>query len=91
MIDMKIKTILGVALVAGSFASCSVEDNESASAKIKEDYTREFIKQFGTIDRNQDWSVVEQKSVTVDLAQPAHVKIYEKQGGNSVLLLTTRM
>ncbi len=77
---MKIKTILGVALVAGSFASCSVEDNESASAKIKEDYTREFIKQFGTIDRNQDWSVVEQKSVTVDLAQPAHVKIYEKQG-----------
>ncbi len=78
---MKIKTILGVALVAGSFASCSVEDNESASAKIKEDYTREFIKQFGTIDRNQDWSVVEQKSVTVDLAQPAHVKIYEKQGG----------
>ncbi len=81
MIDMKLKTILGVALVAGSLASCSVEDNESAASKVKEDYTREFIKQFGTIDRNQDWSVVEQKSVTVDLTQPAHVKIYEKQGG----------
>lgn len=81
MIDMKLKTILGVALVAGSFASCSVEDNESATSKVKEDYTREFIKQFGTIDRNQDWSVVEQKSVTVDLPKASHVKIYEKQGG----------
>lgn len=81
MLDMKLKTILGVALVAGSFASCSVEDNESAASKVKEDYTREFIKQFGTIDRNQDWSVVEQKSVTMDLAQPSHVKIYEKQRG----------
>ncbi len=81
MLDMKLKTILGVALVAGSFASCSVEDNESATSKVKEDYTREFIKQFGTIDRNQDWSVVEQKTVTMDLPKASHVKIYEKQGG----------
>lgn len=81
MIDMKIKTLLGVALVAGTLASCSVEDNESAASKVKEDYTREFIKQFGTINPNQDWSVVEQKNVIVDLPTASHVKIYEKQGG----------
>ncbi len=77
---MKIKTILGVALAAGTLASCSVEDNESTGAKVNEEYTREFIKQFGTIDPNQDWSVAEQKSVTIDVASPSHVKIFEKQG-----------
>ena len=81
---MKIKTFLGIALAAGSLVSCSVEDNSSETSKIMEDYTRNFIKQFGTIDQNQDWSVVEQKNVTVDLASPSHVKIYEKQGGISL-------
>ncbi len=77
---MKIKTILGVVLAAGTIVSCSVEDNESTASKVKEDYTREFIKQFGTIDPNQDWSVVEQKSVSVDLPKSSHVMIFEKQG-----------
>ena len=79
MIDMKLKTVLGVAIAAGSLASCSVED--SVEAPAKEAYTRDFIKQFGAIDKNQDWSVVEHKNITVDLAEPAHVKIYAKQSG----------
>ncbi len=78
---MRIKTIiLGIALAAGSFASCSVEDNESTAESVKENYTREFIKQFGIINPNQDWSVVEQKSVTVALPKAAHVQVFEKQG-----------
>ena len=77
---MKIKTILGIALAAGSLASCSVDDNESVTDSVKENYTREFIKQFGTINPNQDWSVVEQKSVTVNLPKASHVQIFEKQG-----------
>ncbi len=81
MANMKLKTILGVALAAGALASCQVDDNESASSKVNEEYTRQFIKEFGTINPNQDWSVAEQKSVTVSLATPSHVKIYEKQGG----------
>ncbi len=80
MIDMKLKTILGVALAAGSLASCSVEDNETTASQVKEEYTRQFIKEFGTINPNQDWSVVEQKSITVNLPAASHVKIYEKQG-----------
>ncbi len=81
MIDMKIKTFLGIALAAGSLVSCSVEDSTSEASKINEDYTRNFIKQFGTINPNQDWSVVEQKSVSVDLPKASHVQIFEKQGG----------
>ena len=77
---MKIKTILGIALAAGSLASCSVDDNENVTDSVKENYTREFIKQFGTINPNQDWSVVEQKSVTVNLPKASHVQIFEKQG-----------
>ncbi len=77
---MKIKTILGIALAVGSLASCSVEDNESSADSVKENYTREFIKQFGTINPNQDWSVAEQKSITVDLPKASHVQIFEKQG-----------
>ncbi len=80
MIDMKLKTILGVALAAGSLASCSVEDNETTASQVKEEYTRQFIKEFGTINPNQDWSVVEQKSITVNLPAASHVKVYEKQG-----------
>ena len=77
---MKIKTILGIALAAGSLASCSVEDTDTAADKVNETYTREFIKLFGAINPNQDWSVVEQKSVTVDLPKASHVQIFEKQG-----------
>ncbi len=77
---MKIKTILGIALAAGSLASCSVEDTDTAADKVNETYTREFVKLFGTINPNQDWSVVEQKSVTVNLPKASHVQIFEKQG-----------
>ncbi len=78
---MKFKIFLGIALAAGCMVSCSVEDNDSEASKVKEDYTREFIKKFGTIAPNQDWSVIEQKSVTVDLPKPSHVQIFEMQGG----------
>lgn len=33
---MKIKTILGIALAAGSLASCSVEDTDTAADKVNE-------------------------------------------------------
>ena len=78
---MKIKTIFGLTLAAASLAACSVEDQDDSTAKVKEDYTRGFVKEFGTINANQDWSVVEQKQVTVKTATASDVKIYEKQAG----------
>lgn len=64
--------------MAGTCASCSVEEQELPAEEL---YTREFYKTFGTFSQNQDWSVVEQKSVTINTATPANVEIFEKQAG----------
>ncbi len=73
-----IKAILGVALLSGGLASCSVEQQELPAEEL---YTRQFIKEFGLFDKNQTWNVVEQKSLTFDVTAPTHVKVYEQQGG----------
>ena len=72
------KTLLALVLLAGGLASCSVEEQEIPA---EEQYAREFYKNFGVFDKNQDWSVVEQKSITVSCAAPTHVKVYEEQDG----------
>lgn len=76
---MSFKTILGLAITAGALASCSVEDAENAQVPASETYTRNFIKMFGTINPNQDWNVVTQKSITVNTDSPVDVLVYEKQ------------
>lgn len=78
MKPMNIKAILGLALLAGGLASCSVEEQEIPASEL---YAREFYKKFGVFDKNQDWSVVEQKSITVSCVAPTHVKVYEEQDG----------
>jgi hypothetical protein len=78
---MKIKTIFGLTLATVSLAACSVEEQTDSKTQLTEDYTREFIKEFGTINPNQDWNVVEQKSVTVSSSSPVDVLIYEQQDG----------
>ena len=74
---MNIKTLFGLTIAASAMASCSVEEQELPAEEL---YTREFYKAFGTVDKNQDWNVVEQKSITVSTAKAAHVKVYELQG-----------
>ena len=64
---MNLKTLLGLTLVAGAMASCSLEEQEIPAEEL---YTREFYKNFGVFDKNHDWSVVEQKSITVSCAAP---------------------
>lgn len=78
---MKIKTIIGLTLAGVCLAACSVEEQDDSAAIVKENYTREFIKEFGTINPNQDWNVVEQKNVTINTTSPVDVIIYEKQDG----------
>ncbi len=75
---MNKKTIFALLLAAGGLVSCSVEDQVIPAS---EQYAREFYKKFGEFDKNQDWSVVEQKSITVSCAAPTHVKVYEEQDG----------
>ncbi len=78
---MKIKTILGVALAAGTLVSCSVEDDNTTQTPASETYARDFIKTFGAINAKQNWNMVEQKSINIDVDVPTQVKVYELQGG----------
>ncbi len=75
---MNIKAILGLALVAGGLASCSLEEQEIPAEEL---YTREFYKTFGLNASNEGMNVVEEKSVTMNCSKPTHVKIYELQDG----------
>ncbi len=75
---MNIKAILGLALVAGSFASCSVDQQELPSEEL---YARNFYKTFGVNFSSEGFNVVEQKSVKLNCSKPTHVQIYEKQAG----------
>ena len=78
---MKIKTILGVALAAGTLVSCSVEDDNNTQTPASETYARDFIKTFGAINAKQNWNMIEQKSINIDVDVPTQVKVYELQGG----------
>ncbi len=75
---MKLKTILSVALAAGSLASCSVDEQQLTA---EEQYAREFYKNFGVNFSTEGFNVVEQKSVKLNCSKPTHVQIYEKQAG----------
>ncbi len=75
---MKLKTILSVALAAGSLASCSVDEQQLTA---EEQYAREFYKNFGVNLSTEGFNVVEQKSVKLNCSKPTHVQIYEKQAG----------
>ena len=81
MNKMNLKTIFALSVASVSFAACGVDEDAAKSVPVQETYTRDFIKAFGTINPNQDWNVVEQKSVTINTSSPVDVLIYEKQGG----------
>lgn len=65
-------------LGAVAFASCSQDD---AVITAEENYTRDFIKEFGVIDSQQDWNTVGRRSVTVK-GSASDVEIYAKMDGN---------
>ncbi len=75
---MNLKTLLGLTLVAGAMASCSLDEQEIPASEL---YAREFYKTFGLNVSEEGMNVVEQKSVTMSCSKPTHVKIYELQNG----------
>lgn len=67
-----------VAMAISTTTSCS---NEPYVITAEEEYTRNFIKTFGIIDPNQDWSLAQSSDVTVKVGDiPSHVKAYMKVG-----------
>lgn len=59
--------------------SCTLESYETP---VEETYTREFIKEFGLIDSNQDWNMATRQSVTVNTAKSSQVKIFAVDNGS---------
>lgn len=76
---MKIKHLIlltTTAVAASSLSSCK---EEPYIITAEEEYTRNFIKEFGLIDPKQDWNLAEGSTVTVKVGStPAEVKAYMK-------------
>lgn len=76
---MKIKHLIlltTTAVAASSLSSCK---EEPYIITAEEEYTRNFIKEFGLIDPKQDWNLAEGSNVTVKVGStPAEVKAYMK-------------
>ena len=67
----------------GLLVSCTDEVPEVPSSEL---YTRAWVKQFGAIDKRQDWNNATRGSVTVDVAGTSDVTITTKIDGVNYLL-----
>lgn len=70
------------ALLLASVTSCHVDEIEVPADEL---YTREFIKNFGVIDPQQDWSLIKQGSITLTTPTRTGVKIYAVVNGKTIL------
>lgn len=52
----------------------------------EEEFTREFIKEFGLVDPNHDWSLIKQGFINISTKAPTNVKIYIIVEGKTRLL-----
>jgi len=79
---------LAFTAAAGSailFAGCSSEPILPDKA---EEYSREFIKNFGVFDQSHDWNQATQVSVAVTTARPTDIKVYAMVDGTRYLFST---
>ncbi len=74
-----------VAVAAAGLLGCTLEPYILTSEEL---YTRNFIKDFGLIDPNQDWNLAKEATVTVNLGDAVHksVKIYGNVQGKYYLV-----
>lgn len=80
---MHLNKYLAVAALCGIVTSCQLEPLEIPSQEL---YTREFIKSYGLINPEQDWSVVKRASVTVTTMTATDVQILCREDGKTKLL-----
>lgn len=74
------KLLLGSTLVAAASAGFFGCQLDPYIITAEEQYTRNFIKDFGLIDPNQDWNLAKEATVSINLGDGVHksVKIYAK-------------
>lgn len=81
----KEKLAFGIALLAAA-TSCSVDE---ITIPAEELFHREFIKSYGKIDPNQDWSVIKRSSITVSTSQSADVRVYARSAEGKTSLVAS--
>lgn len=71
---MRFRKSFVCSLIVGSFivSSCTTETIEIPNEEL---YTREFIKQFGNVDPNHNWTAAQHVSVTVKTSTPTDIRV----------------
>lgn len=80
---MKVKSLLKIVLGSLILASCALEMEEIPAEEL---YLRDFIKKYGIIDPNQNWSLASNEVVSVRGAGGAEVKIYVEIKGKRYIV-----
>lgn len=78
---MNLKHFLPVALCAGVSVACQVEELKVPAEEL---YAREFIKEFGIVDSQQDWNLATHVTATTDsrsLNGASTIYIYDRMPG----------
>lgn len=79
----KEKLAFGIALLAAA-TSCSVDE---ITIPAEELIHREFIKSYGQIDPNHDWSVIKSSSITVTSPQEADVRVFARDKNGKTIIV----
>lgn len=80
---MKVKSLLSIVLGSLTLAACAPEMEEIPA---EEQYLRDFIKKYGIIDPNQNWSLASNQVVSVKGASGAEAKIYVELDGQRYIV-----
>lgn len=80
---MKVKSLLKIVLGSLILASCAPEMEEIPAEEL---YLRDFIKKYGIIDPNQNWSLASNEVVSVRGAGGAEAKIYVEIKGKRYIV-----
>lgn len=74
---------LACSLALASLSACQAD---RIGIPPQEEFAREFIKEFGLIDPNHDWSLIKQGSIDISCQSPTDVRIYTIVDGKTQLL-----
>lgn len=76
--QLKVNFLLALAGLCLAGSSCTTDEITIPQSEL---YTREFIKQFGVFDPNNDWNHSQRINVTVTTSAPTDVRIYANVNG----------
>lgn len=78
-----VRTVLAMTILS-VMSSCTMDEIVIPADEL---YTREFIKSYGVIDPNHDWSVLKKSSITVTTPTQADVRVYVRDNNGKTTLV----